>query len=295
MRKLIFALGILIAIASGIGWYAVSNMMNTKVPVVYALTDITNQTIINSNQVEVKQVPRNQAPSGAAQSLNEVINKRLNWPLMAGDPIRIDKIESSESVTIPNSNSRLIAFKIDYNGSIAGLAKYGDNVDIVLTINAEKNAGAVGNHKPSTGYILNNLFIEGTADASGRFLTMSNSPDIGSSSNLSSSSIPGQIIAGMVTEIIARVTPKQYLVIRQAESMGTFSLAKRGNKSSDYFPINDAIENSTSIVSADFIFSLLESQGQVSSELVPQQVQGNSTNLVPQVRGGSTKDVIAIP
>lgn len=252
MRKVLFILGLVIALGSGLGLYFYLDYAKDLIPVVYAATNITEDTVISAEQLKVKSVPRESVPSRVAASINQVANKTLNWPLKEGDPVRLDKIEQNAKAGI--DNSRLIAFKTDYNGSIAGLAKYGQTVDLVLTLD-QKQTGNLS----LAGYIVTDLFIEATADSSGKILSSADIPYLNGSTSVVSLSGSEQT-TGILTEIIAKVTPKQFLVIKQAETMGTISLGQRDMNAKDLYNINDVIENSKVNIGKDFIVALLQLQ-----------------------------------
>ncbi|OCZ54261.1 SAF domain-containing protein [Dehalobacter sp. TeCB1] len=252
MRKVFFILGLVIALGSGLGLYIYMDYVKGLVPVVYAVTNIPEDTVISAEQLKVRSVPRESVPSGVAASINQVANKSLNWPLKEGDPVRLDKIEQNTKTGV--ENSRLIAFKTDYNGSIAGLAKYGQTVDLVLTLDP-KQSGSLS----LAGYIITDLFIEATADSSGKILSSADIPHLNRTASVVSLSGSEQT-TGIPTEIIAKVTPKQFLVIKQAEIMGTISLGQRDKNAKDLYNINNVIENSQMNIGKDFIVSLLQLQ-----------------------------------
>ncbi|NBJ16987.1 MAG: pilus assembly protein CpaB [Dehalobacter sp. 4CP] len=250
MRKVFFILGLVIALGSGLGLYFYLDYAKGLIPAVYAAANIPEDTIISAAQLKVKSVPRESVPSGTAESISQVVNKNLNWPLKEGDPVRLDKIEQNTKTKV--ENPRLIAFKTDYNGSIAGLAKYGQTVDLVLTLDPKQTGNL-----SLAGYIITDLFIEATADSSGKILS--------SADNLNGPASVGSLsgneqTTGIPTEIIAKVTPKQFLVIKQAETMGTISLAQRDRNAKDLYNINDVIEKSQANIGRDFIVALLQLQ-----------------------------------
>lgn len=252
MRKLFFILGLVFALGSGLGLYFYLAYAKGLIPVVYAATNIAEDTVISAQQLKVKSVPRESVPSGVAASINQVANKTLNWPLKEGDPVRLDKIAQNTKAEI--ENPRLIAFKTDYNGSIAGLAKYGQTVDLVLTLDPKQTGNL-----SLAGYIVTDLFIEATADSSGKILSSTDIPHLNGPASVGSLSHSEQT-TGIPTEIIAKVTPKQFLVIKQAEIMGTISLAQRDRNAKDLYNINDVIESSQVNIGKDFIVALLQLQ-----------------------------------
>jgi len=252
LRKVFFILGLVIALGSGIGLYFYLDYAKGLIPVVYAAANIPEDTIISAEQLKVKSVPRDSVPSGTAASISQVANKTLNWPLKEGDPVRLDKIEQNAKAEV--ENPRLIAFKTDYNGSISGLAKYGQTVDLVLTLDP-KQTGSLS----LAGYIITDLFIEATADSSGKILSSADIPYMNESASVVSLS-GNEKTTGIPTEIIAKVTPKQFLVIKQAETMGTISLGQRDKNSKDLYNINNVIEDSQMNIGKDFIISLLQLQ-----------------------------------
>jgi pilus assembly protein CpaB len=252
LRKVFFILGLVIAFGSGIGLYFYMDNAKGLIPVVYAATNIPEDTVIRAQQLKVKSVPRESVPSGVAASINQVVDKTLNWPLKEGDPVRLDKIEKNTNAEV--ENPRLIAFKTDYNGSIAGLAKYGQTVDLVLTLDPKQTGNL-----SLAGYIVTDLFIEATADSSGKILSSADIPYLNGPASVVSIS-GNQQTTGIPTEIIAKVTPKQFLVIKQAETMGTISLGQRDKNAKNLYNINDVIENSQMNIGKDFIVSLLQLQ-----------------------------------
>ncbi|XCH79198.1 MAG: SAF domain-containing protein [Candidatus Dehalobacter alkaniphilus] len=253
MRRIIFIIGAILALGSGIGIYLQIDYSKGLIPVVFAASDISEDTVVYDQQLIIKKVPRESVPDSVATNKNQVIGKALNWPLKEGDPVRVDKIEQNPKASA--NNTRLIAFKTDYDGSIAGLVRYGQTVDLVISVDPK-----VSGSTSMTGYILTDLFVEATADSTGNILTSADTPYIPSKAGSAVSLSNGNQTKGIPVEIIAKVTPRQFLVIKQAETMGTLSLGKRSKDSVNLYNINQVVEDSNVNVSKDFILALLAMQ-----------------------------------
>ncbi len=120
-----------------------NNVQNTSkvsmVAVVTAKIDIPRDTIINNNMLTITNVPKNLLPANPVTDINEVVGKIVKVSVMAGDIITVPKLYSDNNLAsfvgkIPN-DCRAISISIDDVTGVAGFAKPGDYVDVIVVTN----------------------------------------------------------------------------------------------------------------------------------------------------------------
>ena len=109
--------------------------VNDLVPVIEASVDIQPRTIITDDMIKASAVPQNLVPQGALTDKSAVVGKPASVAIFAGDMITTRKVNPS-SVTgfnglIPKG-MRAISFAVNDVTGVAGFAKPGDKVDILL-------------------------------------------------------------------------------------------------------------------------------------------------------------------
>lgn len=117
-------------------------------PLVVAAVDIPGRTIIQSNQLEIKEIPIQGYPQGGASSLEEVSGKVLLVSVKKGDSLlspvleasyssgggtNADFLPNSFSLTVPEGK-RALAIPISLIGSVGYRVKPGDHVDVLVTM-----------------------------------------------------------------------------------------------------------------------------------------------------------------
>lgn len=111
------------------------------VPVVKAVTDIPQDSLIASEQVRVEQVPAQFAHPGAVQNRNQVVGKVATSDIIAGELVLAGKVLTDKgrserlSYSIPGGK-RAISIPIDQVSGVSDLIKPGDKVDVIGTVDA---------------------------------------------------------------------------------------------------------------------------------------------------------------
>ena len=108
-------------------------------PVVVAKTDIAPRIKIKEEMLEVKEMSEENVPSDAIKEKEEILEKPAKVSILAGDVITSRKIYKSEEETgfvgtIP-PDCRAISIHVNDITGVAGFAKAGDHVDLMLVEN----------------------------------------------------------------------------------------------------------------------------------------------------------------
>ena len=110
-------------------------------PVVVAKINITPRTRIQDSMLQIKEMPNDLIPDGAIRSFDDVRDIQVKVSIFAGDVLTIQKVfaERAEEAgfvgTIP-SDCRAVSISVNDITGVAGFAKPGDYVDLLL---AEKS------------------------------------------------------------------------------------------------------------------------------------------------------------
>lgn len=125
------------------------------IAVVVAKSDITPRIKIREEMLEVKEIPEKDVPSGAILDKAEIIDLPAKITILAGDVITSRKLyKSSEQSgfvgTIP-PDCRAISIHVNDVTGVAGFAKPGDYVDLLLVENNSTSA--------TTNIILQNVLL----------------------------------------------------------------------------------------------------------------------------------------
>ena len=104
--------------------------------VVVAKKDIPARTAINESMVKTETVPSDTLPAQPMQDIRDAAGKIAQVPIMAGDVVTIPKVFMNSASagfigTIPD-DCRAISVKISDITGVAGFAKAGDYVDVIL-------------------------------------------------------------------------------------------------------------------------------------------------------------------
>lgn len=123
------------------------------VQVVVAKMNIPSRTRIQENMLQLKEMPVDVAPEGSIKSFKDVIDVQVKVSIFAGDILTIQKVFAEKSdegfiATIP-LDSRAVSISVNDITSVAGFAKPGDFVDLLLV---EK-----GQYSATTTVILQNV------------------------------------------------------------------------------------------------------------------------------------------
>ena len=123
--------------------------------VVVARDDIAANTPLREDMLEIKELPASAVPKGSVMVMKDVVGQPAASTIYAGDIITISKIFSDKGATgftgtIPE-NCRAVSVGINDITGVAGFAKPGDYVDVILV--EKGKAGA------SSRFLLQNVLL----------------------------------------------------------------------------------------------------------------------------------------
>ena len=108
--------------------------------VVVAKADIAPRTVIRESMVQFKEVPADSVPNGAVTSIADVVDCPAKITILAGDIITSRKLykytDQAGFVGAIPPDCRAVAINVNDVTGVAGFAKPGDHVDLMLV---EKN------------------------------------------------------------------------------------------------------------------------------------------------------------
>ena len=114
--------------------------------VVVAKSDIAPRTVIRENMVEFKEIPADNVPTGSITSIADVVDRPAKITILAGDIITGRKLFKNTDQagfvgTIP-PDCRAVAINVNDVTGVAGFAKPGDYVDLMLVEKDDDSATA---------------------------------------------------------------------------------------------------------------------------------------------------------
>ena len=123
--------------------------------VIVAKTDIAPRAVIRESMVELKEMLTENVPNGAITSMDEVTDLPARVTIMAGDIITSRKLykdsDSAGYVGAIPPDCRAVAINVNDVTGVAGFAKPGDHVDLMLVEKADDSA--------TTNIILQNVLL----------------------------------------------------------------------------------------------------------------------------------------
>ena len=125
--------------------------------VVMAKEDIPSRTVIQESMLEMREVPVDSLPRGAMMSLQDVVGQPAASTIFAGDVVTLSKLIVDKTKVgfvgeIPE-NCRAVSVGVSEITGVAGFAKPGDYVDVILV---EKN-----NQGATSRFLLKNILLLG--------------------------------------------------------------------------------------------------------------------------------------
>ncbi len=126
-----------------------------KIAVVVAKVNIPPRTRIQDTMLQMKEFPSDMVPEGAITNFDDVLNVQIKVSIFAGDILTIQKVFTDKSAegfigTIP-PECRAVSISINDITGVAGFAKPGDFVDLILT---EK-----GDYAATSNILLQNVLL----------------------------------------------------------------------------------------------------------------------------------------
>ena len=125
--------------------------------VVMAKADIPSRTVIQEDMLEMREVPNDAIPRGAIMNIQDAVGQPASSMIYAGDVITLSKLVTDKNKTgfvgeIPE-NCRAVSVGVSEVTGVAGFAKPGDYVDVILV---EK-----GNQGATSRFLLKDVLLLG--------------------------------------------------------------------------------------------------------------------------------------
>lgn len=188
-------------------------VVEEKVAVVVAKSNIHPRTRIQESMLQMKELPVSMVPEGAIKNFADVKDVQLKVTIFAGDILTIQKVfaeTSDEGFTgsIP-ANCRAISISVNDVTGVAGFAKPGDRVDLLLV---EKSK-----HSVTTNLLLQNVPL------------LSINQDNGASAPVGENGVPVAAISNPSIATFA-LPPEDALKLISASKLGEIYLSLRPSK-----------------------------------------------------------------
>lgn len=187
-----------------------------KTAVVVAKVNIPPRTRIQETMLQMKELPVDLVPEGAIKSFDDVLNVQVKVSIFSGDVLTIQKVFNDKSAegfvgTIPD-NCRAVSINVNEVTGVAGFAKPGDFVDLLLV---EKSQYSV-----TTSVLLQNVPLLSVNQDMG-----DNMVDTGSGSAINNPSIATFALypEDAMKLISASKLGEIYMSLRPANSQGNYS------------------------------------------------------------------------
>lgn len=213
---------VLLAVVSGLAavWGVRSTMrkpaavaVEERVPAVVALADLPRGESIDAARVEVREVPKSQAPAGLLASVEDATTRSPTIPMLKGEFVVEPKLLPKGSRPGMASLIRpgMRAFTIQtpsFSSSLAGLIQPGNRVDVLLTITPP---GSPGDDAATTSTLLQNvelLAVHTTVEAEA----------------------VAKVDPNGARSVTLLVTPRQAAILDLAQNKGTLHLSLRNGR-----------------------------------------------------------------
>jgi pilus assembly protein CpaB len=191
-----------------------------KVPAVVAKVDLARGESIVAEQVEIREVPKSQAPEGRLASVEDAASRAPSIPMLKGEFVVEPKLLPKGSrpgmaSMIPHGMRAFTIQTPSFSSSLAGLIQPGDRVDVLLTITP---SGSRGDDDAATSTLLQNLellAVHTTVEAE----------------------VDAKVDPNGTRSVTLLVTPRQAAILDLGQNKGTLHLSLRNGR--DEAPIEE--------------------------------------------------------
>ena len=206
---LLMALGCGLVAAVGINQIMArpSNEAETT-SIVVAKREVLKGDLIKPDDIRLQEWRRDALPEGAIEKIEDLQDKRVKATIIPGEPILMGKLidGKGDNIEIP-SGMKAVTVKVDNVSGGAGLIKPGDNVDVLVHVEANQQRGIMA---ASTNCLLQNVKVIAVDDTVDR-------------------PAPGEpSIAAKTVSLL--VGPKDAMRITLATEIGNIRLVMRSSK-----------------------------------------------------------------
>ncbi len=220
--------------------------------VVVAKSDIAVHTVISENMLEIREVPENLLPDGALEAVHSAVGRPAGITIYAGDIITSHKLfsdttRSGMADSIP-ADCRAVSVGVSNITGVAGFAKAGDHVDVMLVQKDDYTA--------KSRMLLQNVLLLSINKDSGERIPSVNEDGV---------SVPR---IGVEDPTIAT------LALQPQEAMGLVSAAALGEI---YLMLRPSRSASVNVNQEDFTMYSMVSSGNKTAAGLPKPVQAPAT------------------
>lgn len=216
---------VLLALVSGLAavWGVLRKVpAEERVPAVVALVELPRGELIAAASVEVRNVPKSQAPEDRLRTLEEVTSRMPLIPMLKGEFVVEPKLlpKGSRPGIASMIRPGMRAFTIQtpsFSSSLAGLVQPGNRVDVLLTITP---TGSSDDDAAATSTLLQNLellAVHTTLEAE----------------------VAAKADPNGARSVTLLVSPRQAAILDLAQSKGTLHLSLRNGR--DDAPLEDTM------------------------------------------------------
>lgn len=192
--------------------------INTR-SVVVAKTNIEAQTPLKSEMLELKEMPEDMVPANAVSDENELLDRSTKAPIFEGDFITPQKVygesEASGFVGMIPKDCRAVSVSVNDVTSVAGFAKPGDRVDVILVEKSDDSA--------TSSILLQNVLL------------LSINGDMGANRSSDENVDPATQAISNPTIATLALKPNEVLQLVSASRIGSIYLMLRPLKPSDTY------------------------------------------------------------
>ena len=199
-----------------------------KISVVVAKVNIPPGTRIQEQMLQMKEVPKDVVPGDAIKNFDELKDLQIKVPIFAGDVITGSKVAAQPvdegfASTIP-PNCRAVSINVNDVTGVAGFAKAGDHVDLLLV---EKGKNSV-----TTNLLLQNVPL------------LSVNQDRGGAYSVNENGVPNAPVSNPTIATFA-LLPEDAIKLVAASKLGEIYMSLRPNRPQVVYtePIEYTIES----------------------------------------------------
>ena len=187
--------------------------------VVMAKDDISANTILQEDMLEVREVPATAVPKGAVMNMKDVVGQPVASAIYAGDIITVSKVFTDRSRvgftgSIPE-NCRAVSVGISEITGVAGFARPGDYVDVILVEKGKTGA--------SSRFLLQNVLL------------LAVNQNAAAAAKEESKEEGGKKAGNKPSIATLALTPEEMLELVSAASVGEIYLALRPFQAKDFY------------------------------------------------------------
>lgn len=142
------------------------------VSVIVTKRDISANTVVSNEDIEIKKLPSKLIPANAVKNLSQTVGMRVSRDVKKGEILTTDVLYTVSSIVVPEGYVAL-GLKIDNISGVGGLIKPGDLVN-VIGFQRIQRAGGMGQDMVSATVLQNIkvLFVDGVSQKESKISTV---------------------------------------------------------------------------------------------------------------------------